>query len=328
MQKIDFVNSQQPAINDTNLNLMQTYIETAIQGAVAGDTLPVGAIMPFGGGTVPDNYLLCDGQAVSRTTYSQLFSVIGTSFGVGDGSTTFNVPNMKGKVPVGYDSTQTEFNSLGKTGGEKTHTLTISEMPSHNHTVPYVSDISPTGGGTDPAYGVVHRTNTQNSGSKGGGQAHNNLQPYIVQKYIIKAFQSSGTVAEIVNAHSVSTTNAYSASYVNGALDYSTTEQRIGTWIDGKPIYRKVVNTGTLPNTQSKTVAHNIENFKRIIRIYGNAYDPIAGAIYPLPITNSEGVQYQVALRVSTTNITIATGIDRSNFTESYVVLEYTKTTD
>lgn len=212
MQKIDFVNSQQPAINDTNLNLMQQYIETAIQGAVSGDTLPVGAIMPFGGGTVPDNYLLCNGQAVSRTTYAQLFSVIGTSYGVGDGSTTFNVPDLRGKVPVGYDSTQTEFNSLGKTGGEKTHTLTINEIPSHNH------QLKRTGATGTAGYNSIYNsanTSTENYSTTyaGGGQAHNNLQPYNTTNYIIKAFQTAGTVASIVNAHSTSTTNAYSCNY-------------------------------------------------------------------------------------------------------------------
>src|SRR5690606_11752046 len=76
----------------------------------------------------------CDGSAVSRTDYADLFEVIGTSYGVGDGSTTFNLPNLQGRVPVGLDTGQTEFNALGKTGGAKTHTLTIDQMPSHSHT--------------------------------------------------------------------------------------------------------------------------------------------------------------------------------------------------
>ena len=65
--------------------------------------------------SAPTGYLLCDGTAVSRTTYAGLYAVIGTTYGIGDGTTTFNLPNMKGRVPVGYDITQTEFNTIGKT---------------------------------------------------------------------------------------------------------------------------------------------------------------------------------------------------------------------
>lgn len=95
--------------------------------------IPAGAIMAWSSSVIPNNWLLCDGTAVSRTTYASLFAAIGTQYGVGDGSTTFNLPNLKGNTIVGLDSSQTEFNTLGETGGAKTHTLTVSEMPSHTH---------------------------------------------------------------------------------------------------------------------------------------------------------------------------------------------------
>ena len=85
--------------------------------------------------TPPSGYLVCDGAAVSRSTYSTLFGVIGTAWGAGDGSTTFNLPDLRGKVPVGYDASQTEFNAVGKMGGAKTVTLAAAEMPVHSHTV-------------------------------------------------------------------------------------------------------------------------------------------------------------------------------------------------
>ncbi len=97
-------------------------------------SLPAGTIVQWPGATAPANWLICDGAAVSRTTYSSLFASIGVQYGSGDGSTTFNLPNLKGKVAVGFDGSQTEFNTLGKTGGAKTHTLTEAEMPSHTHT--------------------------------------------------------------------------------------------------------------------------------------------------------------------------------------------------
>lgn len=83
--------------------------------------------------SVPDGYLTCDGTAVSRETYAALFAHIGVVHGSGDGSTTFNLPNMKGRVPVGKDPSQTEFDTLAEAVGEKTHVLSVAEMPSHDH---------------------------------------------------------------------------------------------------------------------------------------------------------------------------------------------------
>lgn len=157
------------------------------------DTVPAGVVDMFAGSTAPSGYLLCDGSAVSRTTYADLFTAIGTTYGTGDGSTTFNVPNIKGKVPVGRDSGDTSFDTLGETGGEKTHTLTIAEMPEHNHQITRQYDS--TGFSTpygDPAAGwslpegAASGTNMCPTAKTGGSGSHNNLQPYIVLNYIIK----------------------------------------------------------------------------------------------------------------------------------------------
>lgn len=86
----------------------------------------------FAGSTAPEGYLVCDGSAVSRSTYADLFDAIGTTYGYGDGETTFNVPDIMGRVAVGASSTYT----LASTGGEETHVLTDQEIPSHTHTVP------------------------------------------------------------------------------------------------------------------------------------------------------------------------------------------------
>jgi hypothetical protein len=88
---------------------------------------PAGAVVMYAGGTgtLPAGYLVCDGAAVSRTTYAALFAAIGLTYGSGDGSTTFNLPNFKGRVPVGRDPLDPSFDGMGETGGEKTHVLTI-----------------------------------------------------------------------------------------------------------------------------------------------------------------------------------------------------------
>jgi len=96
---------------------------------------PTGVINMWATTTAPTSWLLCDGTAVSRTTYAALFAVISTTYGTGDGSTTFALPNLKGKVPVGRDSGDVSFDSMGELGGAKTHTLTSSEsgVPAHGH---------------------------------------------------------------------------------------------------------------------------------------------------------------------------------------------------
>lgn len=164
-----------------------------------------GEIKIWPSSTIPNGWRLCDGGAINRITYSKLFSILNTTYGVGDGSTTFNVPDLKGRVPTGFDGTQGEFNVMGKTGGAKTHTLTTAEMPSHTHTDSGHLHAPGPGGAfwtTGPSANVANGTfwglhtfdgsnnttayasaNIQNTG---GGGAHNNLPPYITLRYIIK----------------------------------------------------------------------------------------------------------------------------------------------
>jgi microcystin-dependent protein len=183
-----------------------------IGGEATGDTLPIGATIEWHSDIIPENWLLCDGREVSRTGYPELFKVLGIKYGTGDGSTTFNLPNLKGKVVVGKDEEDTDFNKLGKTGGEKEHTLTIEEIPSHTHGIKNLkrATLNYNGDASIPSDGSSEWTpQTQ---ATGGGQPHNNKQPYLVCNFIIKAKQSSGLVATVVdNLNSESETDALSA---------------------------------------------------------------------------------------------------------------------
>ncbi len=146
--------------------------------------MPVGVMLPFGGSSAPVGYLLCDGAEVSRTTYARLFAVIGTTYGPGDGSATFNLPNLKGKMPVGLDGAQAEFDVLGETGGERAHTLTVGEIPSHTHE--QADGVAATFGSGSASGSAGSATPKYTTGAEGGGQPHNNLPPYLVVNYIIK----------------------------------------------------------------------------------------------------------------------------------------------
>lgn len=169
------------------LSSLETTDKTSLVNAlnsIIESLVPTGSISVFAGSTAPNGWLICDGSAVSRTTYANLFSIIGTTYGDGDGSTTFSLPNLKGRVIVGQDTSDTDFDVIGETGGEKQHTLTIAEMPSHNHkTFGLYAKI---GSGTIENTWLAWSSGNAAVQNAGGNQPHNILQPYMVQNYIIK----------------------------------------------------------------------------------------------------------------------------------------------
>lgn len=183
------INANFTALNTDKVEALSdlgiTVIASDINSVVTRDVeLPSGMVSMTARASAPAGWLLCLGQAVSRTTYADLFAAISTIYGVGDGSTTFNVPNLQGRVPVGFDSSQTEFDTLGETGGAKTHTLTTAQMPSHTHTISNCGIPGASASGTGGNRLTDSGTATTNS--TGSSEAHNNLQPYIALNYIIK----------------------------------------------------------------------------------------------------------------------------------------------
>lgn len=140
--------------------------------------LPAGiGPLSYSGATVPSNWLECNGQAVSRTTYADLFAAISTTWGVGDGSTTFNLPPADGRVMIGEGAGR----SLADLGGSDTHTLSIAQMPAHTHTFGYWQ----IGGAGGVGQYVNGGTGTKWTSSTGSGSSHNIMQKYAVTKMII-----------------------------------------------------------------------------------------------------------------------------------------------
>lgn len=168
--------------------------------------VPSGSITGYGGSSAPAGWLLCDGSAVSRTTYASLFSAISTTFGVGDGSTTFNIPDLRGRVLAGQDDMGgsaagrlttagggVDGATLGAVGGAEGITLTAAQsgLPSHSHSLTPITGLTGAGGGSaDLNSGVYVSGSTGSStGSTGGSAAstaHANVQPTLVANSIIK----------------------------------------------------------------------------------------------------------------------------------------------
>jgi microcystin-dependent protein len=239
----------------TRLGELETFVENG------GNESPAGSIMAWASNTAPSNWLICDGSVVLKADWPSLYSAIGNQYALGgETELEFRLPNLKGRVAVGRDASQTEFDTLGEIGGAKTHTLTTAEMPSHTHTqdshnhtqnshthvqdshnhtqnahnhnflyqgVEYAGWNAASVAGSSlnfyvgnsafPQTTIANRTATNNATTAtnqsttatnnattatnqntGGGEAHNNLQPYIVLNYIIKATSGVSTTDSVL----------------------------------------------------------------------------------------------------------------------------------
>lgn len=155
------------------------------------DDMPTGAIIFFAGSTPPDGYLVCDGTAISRANYAALFAVCGTAFGVGDGATTFNLPDLGGRLPIGtgQQGGGTLF-ARADHGGEEKHQLTVAELAAHSHSdsghnhslltpLEFVALTGEEPVSLIPAVPGVTGTGFANIQNTGSDAPHNTLPPYL-----------------------------------------------------------------------------------------------------------------------------------------------------
>lgn len=155
--------------------------------------IPAGTIVQSAAILEPEGWFNCDGRLLNKITYGNLFNAIGNTYGGSDPS--FNIPDIQGRVPIGAGSgAGLTTRTLGQKSGAETHTLSTGEMPSHSHGLTRTSN--PDAGAFDDGNGNASKSyacttdradlgifNTYNSG---GGSAHNNMQPFIVLRYLIK----------------------------------------------------------------------------------------------------------------------------------------------
>lgn len=174
-----------------------TYFNAAMStvSQALADLIPVGVIVPFAGKKAPSGWALCHGGGLPKDEYPELFDMVGYTYG-GEGD-TFGVPDMRTRVPVGYDVRNTPFNTLGAKGGAKEVALTVRQLPVHSHMqhVTHKHEGGSSGGSRRDHIADAGREGFQSykaysqgvqTGRTGANEPHNNLQPYIVLEYIIK----------------------------------------------------------------------------------------------------------------------------------------------
>ena len=188
-------------------------LANTIAPAITGGGAPIGAMTGWPLNTNPSDtdWLICDGKAISRTTYATLFALVGTTWGAGDGSTTFNLPDFRGRVHLGGNNASLPnaknasyaTRNLAATGGEESHVLITAELPVHTHTLTdpghfHASNsgsfVTSTAGADAGTTGTNYRTEANTASATtgitiantGSDAAHENMPPFLVANFIMK----------------------------------------------------------------------------------------------------------------------------------------------
>ena len=299
---------------------------------IAGGTLfadaPIGFILPSFESITPQGFLkMTDtlaNRTVSRTTYKELFDwaterdLIGTGkpFGVGDGSTTFVIPDGKEIAFKGIGEYEGTVGAHVKSGGLAIGEFIDDRVQTHTH-----GSVGGSGNGgqyingTTTSLGDILVTDVCNQRTGATTEVKS-----LGCHYYIKA-KNIGVPADFVSAID---------DVIGDKLSYSTTEINTGKkWIDGKTIYSKVVNIGSLPNATYKTIQNVLSGVDNVISISGYATNN--SDILPLPYVGSDANNtdaIQILVSDSKTSITVRCVAYNFSAFSGYVIIEYTKTTD
>lgn len=301
-------------------------------GAI-GDThysnCPIGTVLSFAGSAAPHGYLLCDGSSYKIEDYPDLYSAIGTTYG-GD-SETFNVPNLVDKFIQGSNTCGTEKKAgLPNITGEfrVSDTKGFYESSKPSGTFQLGTSIGSVDGysGSGTYSGYYMKMDASRSSSI-YGKSNTVQPPALTMIYIIKAYYTNeGTDEDL----SDTVINAIDNKIAEQSK-YSVDERIVGTWIDGKPIYRKTFNIKTTaeqnPNISLASVG--ITDFENIVRLEFFTKQTIDGNkfIFNTPFNGSDDISDRLRIYVKDKNLCYIAGTTYG-FGDTTVTLEYTKTVD
>lgn len=277
-------------------------------------SVPVGTILSYASATPPVGFLVCDGSEVSKTLYADLYTIIGDTYGTSTDASKFKLPDLRDKFVQGANGnlgTSKEAGLPNITGDFIPGSVPASHSKyAHGSFFGIIGVDSLIAGTPDLTInGFGYGFDASNSNSI-YGNSDTVQPPSVCLVFIIKALKVSDKYADTPK-------DIYST-------DEVVTDK---VWIDGKPIYRKVVNLGTLPNTSTKDIPHGISNIEFITNISGVA-KKASGDFLPLPyLWKSSTEDVSISIFVNTTKVTVMTLNDRTD-TNGYIFVEYTKTTD
>lgn len=278
----------------------------------SGSGLPLGTILPLYTSSVPTGYLPCDGSTFDASEFPALYGLLGTNV----------LPDLREVTLVGAGQNTT--NTIASHDVYTIGQFKDDQLQSHTHNQVCFTPNTNLGscpsfqGGDGYKWTYPTKATTTNTG-RSGDTTHGKQTGV---NYVIKAVSGITEADKDYVAAAV-------ANEIKDGETYSTTEIKTNkTWIDGKPIYRKVVDYGTLPNSSSVTIAHNISNISFVTNATAIIYDPNGTQTFrTLSWSSPSNLSYAIAFEISTTGVIITTGSDRTAY-KAYVTIEYTKTTD
>lgn len=275
---------------------------------VVYSTAPVGTIIAYGGANVPGGWLKCEGDEVSKIAYPDLYNIIGDTWGTASDTTKFKLPNAKGRVLQGADGNLGTYiaESLPNITGKFYHDTNVKNILEGAFSYTDGNALNLANSATSTSGYVTFDASKSNPIYSGEHVQQNG----IAVTFIIKALKVS-------DKYSDTPKDIYST-------DEVVTDK---VWM-GKPVYRKVVDCGALPDTTGKLVAHNISNISFITNIKGIGKQTNGDYLILPYLFYQNNSNISISIYANNTNIGIQTYSDRTDVTETYVILEYTKTTD
>jgi len=300
------------------------WVDISTSSPQGGGDTPVGSIISWAGTTLPYGWLACDGTAVNRNTYAELFNAIGITWGAGDGTTTFNLPDLMGRVPLGAGTgSGLTARTLAAKVGAETHTLLPAEtaLRSHAHLVNF-----PTGTGSSPYGGMDNNVRsfsaTQASSNvstagivESNGSPHNNMQPSTVVLFIIRAVSAARTEGEAIRifpnttAMNASTIATPGVKAIVGSITYRCIA--LGSWARETPLHGNQAGPAGTYSTQTDliTVAITADPGARKLSV---SYHALMSGVTGGDVQLNIGGSYMQAWRLATGQTMVA--LNRHNY--------------